>query len=117
MDWTNPRVSESAEEEEAEMSCLVLGFDARMRKQEASAQGLAAPSDEVLGGKHPKLADPDEEAEKNPAVINMDSPNRASDAQPDWRVSPKEACAPPKDGIPARGSPGTERVLAKAQLR
>ena len=75
MDWTNPRVSESAGEEEAEMSCLILGFVARMRKQAASSQGLAAPSDEVLGGKRPKLAGLDEEAQKNPEVINMDSPN------------------------------------------
>ena len=37
MDWTNPGVSESIEEEEVEMSGLVSGFSTRMRKREASA--------------------------------------------------------------------------------
>ena len=32
VDWINQRVSESAEEEKEEMSCLVSGFAARMRK-------------------------------------------------------------------------------------
>ena len=49
-------------------------------------------------------------------VINVDSPNRASDAQPVLEGAPKEACAPPDDGIPADGSPGVEGVVAKAPL-
>ena len=49
MDWMNPRVSESAEEEEAEMSGLVSGFIARKCKRAASAQGETAPGFEVLG--------------------------------------------------------------------
>ena len=36
MDLTNPGVSESDEEEEVEMSGLVSGFAARMRKRVAS---------------------------------------------------------------------------------
>ena len=32
MDWTNPGVSESTEEEKAKMFGLVSGFAARMRK-------------------------------------------------------------------------------------
>ena len=39
VDWTNPGVSESVEEEEAEMSGLVSSFSARIRKQVASTQG------------------------------------------------------------------------------
>ena len=62
MDWTNPRVSESTEEEAAEMSSLVSGFAARIRKQAASAQGVTTPDTEVPDGKLPKLIGPDEEA-------------------------------------------------------
>ena len=42
MDWMNPRVSELAEEEEAEMSGLVSSFAARMHKRATSAQGVTA---------------------------------------------------------------------------
>ena len=73
MDWTNPGVSESAEEEEAKMFGLVSDFAARMRKRVASAQGVTAPDVEVLGRKGPKLTGLDEEAQKSPTVINMDS--------------------------------------------
>ena len=62
MDWTNPGVSESDEEEKAEMSGLVFGFATRMRKQAASTQGLTAPNIEVPGEKCLKLTGPDEEA-------------------------------------------------------
>ena len=73
MDWMNPGVSELAEEEEAEMSCLVSDFAARMRKRVSNAQGLIAPGSEVPSGKHPKLTGLDEEAQKSPVVINVDS--------------------------------------------
>ena len=53
MEWTNPRVSKSAEEEKVEMSSLVSGFSARMQKRAANAQGETVPSFEVPGGKHP----------------------------------------------------------------
>ena len=49
-------------------------------------------------------------------VINVDSPNRASDAQQVLEGAFREACAPPDDGIPADGSPGVEGVVAKAPL-
>ena len=62
MDWTNPRVSESTEEEEAKMSGLVSDFAVRMCKRAASAQGLIAPDTEVPSGKRPKLTGLDEEA-------------------------------------------------------
>ena len=71
-------------------------------------------------GKRLKMADPDEEAQKSPVVINLDSPDRAFDAQPAFegapQDAPKEACAPLKDGIPAGGSPGAEGVMAEAPL-
>ena len=42
VNWTNLGVSESAEEEEAEMSGLASGFSVRMRKPAASAHGETA---------------------------------------------------------------------------
>ena len=80
MEWTNLGVSESTEEEEGEMSGLISCFAARMRKRATNAQGLTAPSAEVTGGKHLKLTDLDEEAHKSPTVINVDSPDQASNA-------------------------------------
>ena len=62
VDWTNPRVSESTEEEKAEMSVLVFNFSSRICKRVSSAQGLIAPGTEVPSGKRPKLTSPDEEA-------------------------------------------------------
>ena len=95
-------------------------FFANMHKIAASAQGETTPGFEVLGGKRPKLSDPSEEAHKSPTVINVDSPDRAFDAQlalegPPWD-SFREACAPSEDGIPTGGSPGAEGVVAKASL-
>ena len=62
MDWMNSGVSESAEEEEIEMSGLVFGFFARMRKRVTSTQGETAPGAEASGGKSPKLTYLSEEA-------------------------------------------------------
>ena len=62
VDWTNPRVSELAEEEEAKMSSLVYDFSMTMHKRAANAQGETAPISEVLGRNHPKLSGPSEEA-------------------------------------------------------
>ena len=78
----NPGVSESAKEEEAEMSGLVSGFASRMRKRAASTQGEIAPNFEVSSRKRLKLSGPDEEVEKSPTVINMDSLDRTLGAQP-----------------------------------
>ena len=91
VEWTNPGVSKSAEKEEAEMSGLVSGFAARMSKRAASAQGEIAPSFEALGRKHPKLSGPDEEAQKSSTIINVDSLDRAFDAQPTLEGSPQDA--------------------------
>ena len=85
---TNPRVSESTEVNKAEMSNLVSSFSRRMGKRAASAQGYISPSFEVAGGKHPKLFDPNEEAQKNQTVINVDSLDRAFDAKLAWEGAP-----------------------------
>ena len=119
VDWTNPGVSESDEEEKTEMSGLVSGFAVWMRKRAASAQ-VDAPSSEVQVGKRPKLLGPNEKAHKSLAVITVDSPDRAVDAQLALEGAPqdasKEACASLEDGILVGGSPGAEGVVAKAPL-
>ena len=38
VDWTNPAVSESAEERKVEMSGLIVGFVRRMHKRAANGQ-------------------------------------------------------------------------------
>ena len=81
VDWMNPRVSELDEEEEAEMTSLVSSFPGRIRKRAASAQGVTAFDAELHGVKLLKLTCPDEEAQKSPTIINMDSPGRAFDTQ------------------------------------
>ena len=43
VDWVDPISSEPAEEREGDMSCLVVGFYARMRKWAGSAQGETTP--------------------------------------------------------------------------
>ena len=43
VDWTNPGISESNEEEEAEMSSLVFCFPARMCKLAVNAWGGDCP--------------------------------------------------------------------------
>ena len=42
MDWTNPIVSKSAEESEAEMSSLAVGFVAHIFKRAARTHGETA---------------------------------------------------------------------------
>ena len=83
-----------------------------------SAQGETNPSFEVPGKKHSKRSGLDEEVQKNPTVVTLDSPERASDALPALedatQDASKEACASLKDGIPARGLPSADKVVAEA---
>ena len=120
MDRTNLGVRESAKEEEVKMSGLIFDFAVRMRKNESSAQGLIAPGFEVPGGKRIMLTGLNEEAQKSPTVINVDSPDKAFNAQSNLEGSlqdaPREACAPPDDGIPAGGALGAKGVVAEALL-
>ena len=55
------------------MSSLVAGFTAWMGKGAASAQGETTLSFKVFGGKSPKRFSPDEDAQKSPVVIVVDS--------------------------------------------
>ena len=82
MDWVDPNASDTTKEREDDMSSLVSRFATRMSKRAASAQGETTPSSKVSSGKRPKLSGPDEEARMRPAIIAVDSLERASDALP-----------------------------------
>ena len=71
VDWIGVVASEPAEEEE--MYNLVIGFIARMRKRAAGSEGEATSNP---GGKRPRRSSPDEEAQKDWAIILVDSPDQ-----------------------------------------
>ena len=73
VDWTNLEVSQSAEEREAEMSSLIVGFAIRIRKRAANAREGTTPGLEVQGHKRSRPSRSDEEVQADPAVIAMDS--------------------------------------------
>ena len=130
VDWTNPGISESAEEEEAEMSGLVSSFAVMMCKRVASAQGETALGAKTSGDKRLKLTDLDEkaqkmtgldeEAQRSPSVINVDSLDIAFDAQPDlkgaFQDALREVGASMEFGIPTGDSFDAERVMVEASL-
>ena len=73
VNWVGIIASELVEEEE--MSRLVVGFAARVRKRATFLEGESIP---ISDGKHLKRFSPDEEAQKDWAIILVDSPNQAS---------------------------------------
>ena len=79
VDWTDPTVSESAKEREVEMSSLAAGFAAWLCKRAANAQGEVTPGSKGPNGKSSRLSDPEKETQKSPAVIAVDSSERAPD--------------------------------------
>ena len=56
------------------MSSLTTRFSARMHKRAADAHGETTPRSEGLGDKRPRWSGLEEEDQKSPAVIAMDSP-------------------------------------------
>ena len=86
--------SQPAEEEE--MYILVVGFIARMRKRAAGSKGEAASNP---GGKRPRRSSPDEEAQKDWAIILVDSPVKSPSDQPTLEGAPNEAGATLKEGV------------------
>ena len=74
VDWVDPISSEPAQERDDDMSSLANGFSTTIRKRVASAQGETTPDFEVSSGKRPKRPGIDEEDQKSPLVITMDSP-------------------------------------------
>ena len=80
MDWTDPTVSELVEEREAKMSSIAARFAVQMRKQATNAQGKATPGSEGPNNKDSRQSGLEEEAQKNLAVIVVDSPEQALDS-------------------------------------
>ena len=78
----DPISSEPAKEREEDMSSLIAGFDARMRKQATSAQRKTTSGFEEPDDKQPKRSGPDGEVQKSPTMIIVDSPERAPSALP-----------------------------------
>ena len=70
------------------MSGLVFSFSTRMSKIATSAQRETAPDADASDKNGPKVTNPNEEAHKSPTVIIVDSPDPASDAQPDLKGAP-----------------------------
>ena len=70
-------------------------------------QGETTPRSD---GKRSKWSSPDEEAQKNWAVISVDSLDRASNDQSVLEGAPNEACAPLKGGIPIGGPSNVDEI-------
>ena len=79
MDWTDPTVNESVKEREVEMSSLTAGFAKWLCKRAANSQGEATPGFKGPNGKSSRLSDPEKETQKSPAVIAVNSSERAPD--------------------------------------
>ena len=118
MDWVDPNASDPAKEREDDMSSLAAGFAMQMPKWATSAQGETTPDFEVSSGKRPKRSRSDEEAQKSPIVISMDSQERSSDALPALegasQDASREACASQEDKVPSGGLPNADQVVSKA---
>ena len=77
LDWVDLNPSDSVEEGENDMSSLAVGLGEDYLDFEVSRE------------KFPKWSGPNEEAQKSPAIIAVDSPERSSDALPTLEVSPR----------------------------
>ena len=97
------------------MSSLAARFATRICKRAVSAQGKTTPCSEVPGGKRSKRSGLDEEVQKSPTVVSLDSPQQASDALPALegaaQDASREAYAYLEDGIPAGKPPSVDKVV------
>ena len=75
IEWTNPEVSQSVEERDAEMFGLVAGFAIRMHKRAANAREGTTPDLEVLGDKRSRPSRFDE-VQVDSAMIVVDTSDR-----------------------------------------
>ena len=100
------------------MSSLVARFATRMYKRAASGQRETNSSSEGPYDKQPKQSSPDREVQKSPAVITVDSLERAPNALPSSEATTQgvhgEACASLEDGISVGGPPNTNNVMGEA---
>ena len=76
----DPIANEPAEEREDDMSSITARFATRMCKWAASTQRETIPESEVPGGKCPQRSGLNDEVQRSPIVVTLDSPEQASDA-------------------------------------
>ena len=93
------------------MSSLAAGFATRMRKQ---AEGSEGETTLKSYGKWSKQSSLGEKAQKDWAIILVDSLNRASNDQPVLEGAPNEAGAPLEMGILAEGPSNVNEIRDKA---
>ena len=98
VDWTGILSSEYAEEEE--MSMLTAGFAVRMQKWVAESEDESTP---ISDGKSLRRFSPIEEAQKDWAIILVNSPDRATNDQPVLEGTPSGVGVPLEEGIPTGG--------------
>ena len=94
MDWESIISIEPAKEEE--MSRLPARFSSRMCKRDEGSVGESTP---IFDRKLLNRSSPDEDTEKDWAIISVDSLNLAFIDQPILEGTPSEAGAPLEDGI------------------
>ena len=89
------------------MSKLIVGFVIWMLKR---ATGSGGESTSISDGKRSKRSSRDKEAQKDWAIISVDSPDPAFNDQPVLEGAPNEAGAPLKEGIPSRGPSNVDKI-------
>ena len=105
LDWMGMIYSEPVEEEE--MFSLAAGFSTRRRKQPTTLEGVATSSS---GEKRPRRSPLDEEAQKDGAIVLVESLDLASNDQPALGDCPVEANIPLEEEVPIVNPPSVEEV-------
>ena len=103
--------NEPAEEEE--MSIFIAKFSVRMHKWAAGSEGETTPK---FGRKRSWRSSLDEEAQKDWAIILVDSLDRAPNDQSALEGVPNEAGASLEEGILVGGPPNVEEIGEKPPL-
>ena len=109
MDSTSIITSKPTEEDE--MFSLATGFAVQMRKRATGSEGETTP---ISSGKRWRWSSPDEEAQKDRAIISVDSPDHAPNDQSALEGVPNEAGASLEEGNPTRGPPNVNEIGEKA---
>ena len=105
VDWTSILSSEPVEEEE--MSMLTARFAGQVPKRVADSKDESTP---ISNGKHSGRSLQDEEAQKDWAIIPVDSPDRATNDQPVLEGTPDAVAAPLEEGVLTRGPSNVHEI-------
>ena len=93
---------------------LAIRFVVRMRKRVVGSEGETTPKS---GGKRLRRSSPNEGAQKDWAMISVDSPDRTPNNQPALEGTLNEASASLKKGILTGGPPNVDEIREKAPSR